>query len=124
MRPALLKPGGGAVNAASGTLVALVVASGLAALLALSRTGIRFFWTPVDRGAPVLRMAEYLPIAVLVGLCVLLTVRAEALMRYASATSAALYDPSDYIGAVMSARPRPTPTNTDRLPAPVPGVTP
>jgi multicomponent K+:H+ antiporter subunit D len=124
MLSALLKPGGGAVSAANWTLVALVIASGLAALVALSRTGIRFFWTPVERPAPVLRTVEYLPIAVLIGLCVVLTVRAEALMRYAGATSAALYDPADYIGAVMSARPRPTATNTDRLPAPVPGVTP
>lgn len=96
-------------------LLALVLFSGLFALIALSRTGIRFFWTPVDRSAPVLRVAEYLPIALLVGACVLLTVRAEALMRYAQATAAALHAPQGYIKAVMSTRPLPTATNADRL---------
>lgn len=121
MLSALLQP---PVVAVDWLLLALVLVSGLSALIALSRTGIRFFWTPVDRSAPVLRVAEYLPIALLVAACVLITVRAEALLRYTQATAAALHRPQGYIQAVMSARPRPTATNADRLaPAPA-GVRP
>jgi multicomponent K+:H+ antiporter subunit D len=117
MLSALLQP---PVVTVDWLLLALVLCSGLFALIALSRTGIRFFWTPVDRSAPVLRVAEVLPIALLVGACVLLTVRAEALMRYAQAAASALHAPQGYIRAVMSARPLPTATNADRLGQPQP----
>ncbi|QHE75765.1 monovalent cation/H+ antiporter subunit D [Hydrogenophaga sp. PBL-H3] len=118
----LLDAPGGSVAPVSWLLMGCIIGSGLLALLALSRTGIRFFWAPVDRPAPVLRVVEYLPIALLIALCVVFTVRAEAVMRYTSATAAALYQPSLYIGAVMNSRPQPTPTNADRLGVPQPGV--
>jgi multicomponent K+:H+ antiporter subunit D len=109
-----------AVSAASWTLLVLVIVSGLFALVALSRTGIRFFWAPMERGAHLLRVAEFVPIAVLIGLCVLFTVRGEAVMRYTAATASSLYQPRGYIDAVFSARPLPTPTNAERLGVPVP----
>lgn len=102
-------------DAVSWTLLALVVLSGLVALVALSRAGIRFFWSPVHRAAPVLVAAEFLPIALLVLLCVAYTVHAEAVMRYTRATTHALYAPAGYVKAVLGARPIPTPTNADRL---------
>ena len=103
-------------------LLALIVASGLVALIALSRVGIRFFWTPVDRDAPVLRVVEYLPIALLVGACVLITVRAESVSRFATATAGALHRPQGYVDAVRSTRPLPTATNAERLGLPLPGA--
>ena len=103
------------VSPAAWCLLTLVIASGLLALVALTRAGIRFFWTPVDRAAPMLRMAEALPILLLISICVGFTVRGEAVMNYARATAASLYDPSHYIRSVLSARPKPTPTNADRL---------
>ncbi len=121
MLSSLLEAPGGTVTPVSWLLMGAIIISGLLALLALTRTGMRFFWTPVDRPAPVLRVVEYLPIALLIGLCVLFTVRAEAVMRYTRATAAALYEPRLYIDAVMGARPLPTPTNADRLGVPVPG---
>ncbi|MDZ4101219.1 MAG: monovalent cation/H+ antiporter subunit D [Hydrogenophaga sp.] len=121
MLSTLLDAPGGAVAPVIWLLMGAIIASGLLALLALTRTGMRFFWTPVDRPAPVLRVVEYLPIALLIALCVLFTVRAEAVMRYTSATAAALYQPRLYIDAVMNSRPLPTPTNADRLGVPVPG---
>jgi len=96
-------------------LPVLIVVSGLCALVALSRVGIRFFWTPVDREAPLLRVVEFVPIALLVTVCIVMSVRAEPVMRYATATAEALYHPAGYIDAVLSARPRPTPTNAERL---------
>ncbi len=116
MLSALLQDAG----AVAWTLLALVVLSGLFALVSLSRAGIRFFWSPVDRAAPVLRVAEFLPVAVLVLLCVAYTVHAEAVMRYTRATVQALYAPAGYVKAVLGARPMPTATNADRLGLPPP----
>ncbi|MCW5655704.1 monovalent cation/H+ antiporter subunit D [Hydrogenophaga sp.] len=115
MLSTLLQPAAGPVAMVSWVLMACVIVSGLFALLALSRAGIRFFWAPVDRPAPMLRVIEYLPIALLVAVCVLFTVRAEAVLRYTSATAAALYEPRHYIDAVLSSRPLPSPTNAERL---------
>ncbi|HEY0202375.1 MAG TPA: monovalent cation/H+ antiporter subunit D [Burkholderiaceae bacterium] len=111
---ALLNPGGlgnPLGNTASPTawvLVALIIGSGLLALVALSRAGIRFFWAPQGRAAPRLRVVECLPIVGLIVLCVAFTVRADAVMRYASATAQALYTPTLYINAVLTARPIPS----------------
>ncbi|MCP4636821.1 MAG: monovalent cation/H+ antiporter subunit D [Methyloversatilis sp.] len=105
-------------------LPVLIVVSGLCALVALSRVGIRFFWTPVDREAPLLRVVEFVPIALLVTVCIVMSVRAEPVMRYATATAEALYHPAGYIDAVLSARPRPTPTNAERLGLQGPEATP
>ena len=116
MLSALLKDG----SAVSWTLLALVVLSGLFALVALSRVGIRFFWAPVNRNAPVLRVAEFLPIALLVLLCSYYTLRSEAVMRYTRATVLALYAPAGYVNAVLGARPLPTATNAERLGLPPP----
>ncbi len=120
MLSALLGAPGAVIEPVSWTLLGLVIVSGLLALVAMSRVGIRFFWAPVDRAAPVLKVVEYLPIALLVLACVLLSVRAEALMRYASATARSLHEPQAYINAVLTARPLPTPTNADRLSVPPP----
>lgn len=115
---------GGTLTAVTWTLLGLVVLSGLFAMIALSRTGIRFFWAPVGRKAPVLNSVEYLPVAVLVGLCVFFTVRAEPLMRYARDTAQVLYQPQGYIDAVLNTQPRATPTNAERMGAPAPQVLP
>ncbi|WP_204732974.1 monovalent cation/H+ antiporter subunit D [Hydrogenophaga laconesensis] len=113
-----------AVSSASWALVVLIIVSGLFAMVALSRTGIRFFWAPMERGAHLLRVAEFVPIAVLIALCVLFTVRGEAVMRYTSATASSLYHPAGYIDAVFSARPLPTATNAERLGVPAPETRP
>jgi multicomponent K+:H+ antiporter subunit D len=122
MLSALLKSPDGSVATISWVLMALLIVAGLFALIALSRTGIRFFWTPLERPAPVLRVVEYLPIAALVALCVALTLQAEAVMQYTRATAAALYQPQHYMDAVLSARPLPTPTNIERLSPPSQGA--
>jgi len=96
------------------SLLGLIIVSGLCALVALSRVGMRFFWAPVGRGAPRLRVYEYAPIALLVAACVVLTVQAEAVVRFANATAMALHRPQAYIDAVLGARPVPTATHGDR----------
>jgi len=94
------------------TLVALLIATGLMALIALTRAGIRHFWASHDRPTPQLRVAEGLPIAVLLAACVVLTVRADSVMRYMQATANVLHAPSTYVRAVMSARPVPGPVSS------------
>lgn len=92
-------------------LVALLVLSGLASLIALTRVGIQRFWTPQERPSPLLRRYECIPIVMLLGLCVLLSVRGEPLLRYTQDTAAGLKDPSNYVNAVMGTRPLPGPTS-------------
>jgi multicomponent K+:H+ antiporter subunit D len=96
---------GGAVPRAGWLLLGLPLASGLAALVALSRSGIRTFWAPQQRTPPRLRVIECLPIGLLLLACALLTVRAEPVLRYADMAARALHDPRDYIAAVLMARP-------------------
>ncbi len=99
------------------TLVGLLIATGLMALIALTRAGIRHFWASHDRPTPQLRVAEGLPIALLLTACVVLTVRAEGVMRYMQATADMLHAPSTYVRAVMSARPVPGPVSGGSGPA-------
>lgn len=89
---------------AAWTLFALLIVSGLFAAIALMRVGVRHFWTTQDRPAPRLRVAETLPIALLLGAAVLMVAQAEAAFGYARATADALHEPQRYIDAVMDAR--------------------
>jgi len=111
---ALLNPKGLGIDAptspAAWGLLALLVLSGLASLLAFSRMGISRFWTPQERPSPVLRRFECLPIFALLGLCILLTVNAEPLLRYTQAAADSLDNPGQYISAVQAAHPVPNPT--------------
>ena len=62
---------------------------------------------------PLLRRYECLPIVILLGLCILLSVQAEPLLRYTQDTAASLQTPDTYIQAVMATRPVPGPTTAD-----------
>ena len=99
-----------AIGAASWALIALLIFSGLAALLSFARIGIQRFWTPHERPAPLLRRYECLPIAMLLGLCMVLTFKAQALLQYTQDTAAALHDPRQYVLSVMGTKVLPGPT--------------
>ena len=115
MLTALLNPLGlgasGAMHPSTGAwaLIALLIGTGLLALIALTRAGIRHFWVSHDRAAPQLRVLEGLPIAALLIACLALTVQAGPALRYAQATADALYAPEAYLRAVMSEEPVPAP---------------
>jgi multicomponent K+:H+ antiporter subunit D len=98
------------VSLQAGLLVALLILSGLASLIAFARLGVQRFWTPHERPSPVLRRYEYVPIVVLLGLCITLTVMAEPLLRYTRDTAAALHEPKQYVQSVLATRPLPGPT--------------
>jgi multicomponent K+:H+ antiporter subunit D len=101
-----------AIGAASWALIALLIFSGLAALLSFARIGIQRFWTPHERPAPLLRRYECLPIAILLGLCMVMTFKAQALLHYTQDTAAALHDPRQYVLSVMATKPVPGPTSS------------
>ncbi|AZO83407.1 monovalent cation/H+ antiporter subunit D [Stutzerimonas stutzeri] len=96
-------------NAAWGLLVLLIV-SGLASLVAFSRLGIQRFWTPAERPSPLLRRLECVPIFALLGLSIALTFKADPLLRYTQAAADALYNPQQYVMAVLDTRVVPNPT--------------
>ncbi len=93
-------------STAGWTFFVLLIVSGLLSATALMRVGIRNFWAPQDRPAPRLRVVETLPIALLLGACLLLVAQAETVLGYMRATAADLHQPGRYIAAVMAAQPR------------------
>ncbi|MGY2167607.1 monovalent cation/H+ antiporter subunit D [Pseudomonas gingeri] len=97
------------ISPAAWGLLALLVLSGLASLVAFSRMGVQRFWTPADRPSPTLRRFECLPIVALLGLCILLTVKAEPLLRYTQAAADSLNNPEQYVMAVLATRAVPSP---------------
>ncbi|MDO5624401.1 MAG: monovalent cation/H+ antiporter subunit D [Pseudomonadota bacterium] len=113
---ALLNPAGfgqdAQVSAAAWLLLGLLVMSGLLATIAMSRAGVRYFWTPEGRAVPRLRVIEMLPIATLLLLVAALVWQADAVLRYVNATARSLHDPKEYIGTVVTTRPVPSPTAT------------
>ncbi|TWC50551.1 multisubunit potassium/proton antiporter PhaD subunit [Pseudomonas sp. SJZ080] len=112
---ALLNPlglGNGAgepVSNAAWGLLALLILSGLASLIAFSRLGIQRFWTPQERPSPLLRRFECVPIVALLGLSIVLTFKAEPLLRYTQAAAQSLNDPQQYVMAVLGTRAVPSP---------------
>ena len=110
---ALLNPlglGGEApISNAAWALLALLILSGLASLMAFARMGIQRFWTPEERPSPLLRKLECAPIFLLLGLSIALTFKAEPLLRYTQATADALNNPQQYVMAVLGTRAVPSP---------------
>jgi multicomponent K+:H+ antiporter subunit D len=84
-------------------LVALLLASGLAAMIALLRAGVGIFWAG-SRTVPRVLFVEMAPVAVLLGVCLGLTVAAGPAMRYLHETSRGLHVPQEYVNAVLPSR--------------------
>jgi len=83
--------------------VAAMLATGLAAIIALARIGMRLFWSVVGRTTPRLRVIEVGPVAVLVLLCIGLTFAADPVMTFMKAAGEGVSSPQTYIDAVLSA---------------------
>ncbi|WP_017997980.1 monovalent cation/H+ antiporter subunit D [Paracoccus sp. N5] len=80
---------------------AMLILSGLGALIALMRFGIRRFWA---EGGPTPRILalEVVPVVMLLVMIGLQTVRADAVMNYTRATATALLEPGVYRKAVLA----------------------
>ena len=84
-------------------LVALVILSGLAALVAMMRTGIRTFWAPLETIVPRVLVVEVAPVLALLAICLAMTVGAGTIVRYTDAAARSLNDPASYIQGVLGA---------------------
>ena len=103
------------LSAAGWCLVALLLLSGMASLIAFGRVGIQRFWKPEEPSSPLLRRYECMPIVLLLGLCILISAQAEPLLRYTQDTAAGLQAPDTYIQAVLSTRTLPGPTTLSQV---------
>jgi multicomponent K+:H+ antiporter subunit D len=82
-------------------LFVLVVVAGLCTVIALCRAGIQIFWVEPERIFPKVRLTESVSIALLLGLCLLLTVWVERPLHYLRGTADQLHAPQNYIHAVL-----------------------
>lgn len=115
LRFALMGEGGALSHAliptsASWWFLALVLLSSLTATVTLARIGVRQFWSKGNVKEPRVKVAEAVSVSMLLLCCVGLTVDADRVLGYTRAAASALHAPQVYVGAVLSARPRPGPT--------------
>jgi multicomponent K+:H+ antiporter subunit D len=96
-----LGPHTGAVSAAAWVFLVMLILSGRAALIAMTRGGIRIFWASPDRAVPRVGLIEMAPVAVLLLLCAGQTVRAGPIMSFMQATALSLHAPREYIRGVL-----------------------
>ena len=117
MLAAVLAPAGQSATAgipvANWAFTALLLLSGLAALLTLSRVGIRAFWAPIDAVVPRVLVVEFVPVIVLLLLTLGLAVKGGPVMRYMDETARAVHAPSAYVDRVLTA-PRVPPAEVGR----------
>lgn len=85
-------------------LIALIIFSGLATLVAMTRAGIDLLWTPSEDSPPSLSVIEVAPIGLLLAACLALMILAGPVYLYMEGAAAALVDRSAYIDAVRDAR--------------------
>jgi multicomponent K+:H+ antiporter subunit D len=105
----LFGPGEGGLPAMSWVFLAALLLSGLATIIAMTRSGIAAFWMLSDGPAPRVRVAEIGPVMVLLALCVALAVKPAPVLHFTEATARALHTPQDYIRNVLSDRASPAP---------------
>lgn len=103
---AILGPGSvevGATGAKPMILAMLLLLSGLVALIALSRIGIRTFWAPIEPFTPRVTVVETAPILILMAMLVALAAFAGPAMDLLLATADDLHHPARYLSAVLGA---------------------
>ncbi|WP_312797864.1 monovalent cation/H+ antiporter subunit D [Tianweitania sp.] len=88
---------------------AALIGSGLAAMIAMVRAGIRTFWAPIEGMVPRIKLVEITPVAGLLLLCAAMSVGGGPVLRYMDATARAMHAPRVYIEEVLSAAPIPPP---------------
>ena len=99
----LFAPGEGALPATTWAVMAALILSGLATVVAMVRAGIDAFWASPADVPPRIGVVEFLPVALLLALCAALTLGAGPAMGYMSAAAAALHAPAGYLRGVLEA---------------------
>ena len=84
-------------------VTAALMLSGFATLAAMTRIGMRLFWSDAERPPPKVRFIEVAPVAMLLLCCVALTAQAGPAMAYLRGVAEGLSAPSSYIEAVRNA---------------------
>lgn len=90
------------LGGAAWALAAAVLFSGFAGVVALTRVGIRLFWTVTARTTPRLRVVEAAPVAFLVMLCIALGTLSSPVIQYLDHAAASLHEPQEYIRTVLA----------------------
>lgn len=102
---ALLNPQGAgtaAIPNAGWVLMALIIVSGLIAVISMMRFGVRTFWASGATEPPKVHRSEVAPILFLLALSVLMTVQANPLFGYLTRASDDIHRPGGYIGRVLA----------------------
>ncbi|QEE46582.1 monovalent cation/H+ antiporter subunit D [Rhizobium sp. WL3] len=84
-------------------LIVLVILSGLAALISMTRAGIRTFWGSIEGAVPRVLVVELVPVMILLTLTLVLTIQAGPAMTYMDTTIRTLANPALYVDAVRDA---------------------
>lgn len=90
------------IAASSWWLAGLLILSGFAALIALTRTGVNTFWATLDDTPAAVRVVEVAPVMVLLVLCIAMAVMAGPILAYLDAAAAALTNPAGYVRDVLA----------------------
>ena len=102
---AVLNPSGmhraGVIPGVGWAILAVLILSGFATLVAMTRAGIRSFWASPDRTVPRVRLIEMAPVMFLLIMCAVQTVQAGPVMRFMLATAQSLHAPGGYVRDVM-----------------------
>jgi multicomponent K+:H+ antiporter subunit D len=106
----LFGSGQGSASTLSWIFLAALLLSGLATIIAMTRSGIDAFWISSEGPVPRVRVTEIGPVMVLLALCVALAAKPAPVLDYMQATARSLYAPQDYIRGVLADRPPPAPT--------------
>jgi multicomponent K+:H+ antiporter subunit D len=91
----------GAMPATSWALFAALILSGLATVVAMTRAGIDVFWASPGSEVPRVQVTEIVPIGLLLGLCVVMTIEAGTVMRFMEATAQSLHGAQEYVRSVV-----------------------
>lgn len=86
-------------------LVALVILGGLATLIALTRVGIRTFWSSIEGTVPRVLVMEIVPVMLILALTAALTVQAGPALAYMEATMRSIGNPKIYSQPVQQVVP-------------------
>jgi multicomponent K+:H+ antiporter subunit D len=93
------------VRTASWALLAILILSGLASVIAMTRAGIRAFWASPDRVVPRVRIIEMAPVAILLILCIIQTIQAGPVLRYMRSAAQSLHTPQIYVDEILREEP-------------------
>jgi multicomponent K+:H+ antiporter subunit D len=101
LNPEGLGQGPTAISVGGWALLAALVFSGLATVLAMMRAGIRSLWATSGRTVPRVGVIEIAPVLLLLSLCIGLTAAAGPAMRYTQAAAVSLHSPQGYVQSVV-----------------------